>query len=383
MRIGLDARPALLSRSGISRYVAELVAALARRSGEHSLRLYGDSWRPILEGERSTLVREAARAGSKHRLHRLPIPGRLARLLGPVGYGAESRLGRLDIFHHTDLVFLPVRRAPSVVTVYDLSFELEESFHGAEFRRDVSPRLRAAVAGAQAILTPSEATRRDLERLYDTGDTPIHVTPLAADHLFRTPRASDEEVERLLQARAITGEYILCVGTLEPRKNHERLLNAFEVFARDHEHTLVLIGGAGWLCEHLEARLSEFEKSGRVVRLRGLDDSFLPGLYERASMSIYPSLYEGFGLPVLEAMTCRTATITTQRGSLPEVGGDAVLYCDPEDEASIQQAMARVAEDEQLRHDLEQRGAERARLFSWDRVAEETLAVYRSCLEGS
>lgn len=376
MRVGIDVRAALLSRTGIARYVTELTAALgALAAPELDLVLFGDS----LAAAQNEPGRLAARSGG--RLVRARLPGRLYRTLGRLGVSVEARTGRLDVFHHTDLVFVPVRRARTVVTVHDVAFDVDRRFHGADFRRDVPGRLAAALAGAAAVVVPSAETGRQVVARYGVAEERITVVPHGADHArVAADPAAVQDAGDLLRARGAAGPVILCVGTLEPRKNHLRLLAAFDRFAREHPHVLVLAGGFGWLCDDVRARLAAAPKD-RVVHLPAADDRLLAALHAVAEFTVYPSLYEGFGLPVLESMARGVPVLTTRRGALPEVGGDAVEECDPEDVLSIERGLARLAGDPARRQELAARGTARAAAFTWRRSAAAHLAIYRAAAE--
>lgn len=379
MRVGLDARPFLFSRTGIGRNTGELIRALGQLEGLELL-LLGDSLRDLLDRSR---VEELLRV-SGARLFRRRIPGRLLPLLGWLGHGVDRRLGGIDLFHHTDLVYPPVHRARTVMTLHDVSFELEPSFHGADFRRDVPPRVRRALAGAAAVIVPSRETERQLVERCGIPARKIRVLPLGADHALRPERTDPRLGARRLGQLGIQRPYLLSVGTLEPRKNHLRLLDAFARFRRERPerpHQLVLAGGFGWLDGPVRARLRETNADGRIVHLPDLDDGDLMALYDLAEQHVYPSLYEGFGLPVLESMARGVATITSRRGSLPEVGGDAVLYADPEDPEELAGLMALLTEDDARRRELAEAGRNRARRFRWSDVARGHLEVYRSVLQ--
>ena len=373
MIVGLDVRPMLFSRTGIGRYVAELIRALGCLPEGPDLRLYGDSFRGVLDPQRVAAIVSASGA----KLVRRRIPGRVTRLLGQVGYGVERRLGAIELFHYTDLVFPPVRGTRTVVTVQDLVFEIDASFHGPEFRRDVPARLRRVVDAAARVIVPSQETFRQVAERYAVPEERLVLIPHGAEHMQDAPATPVEQFEEWARTLGIRRPYLLSVGTIEPRKNHLRLLAAFERFCRSRPHMLVLVGGFGWLDEAVRERLLKLRPTGRVVHLQGLDDRMLPALYDHAELNVYPSLYEGFGLPVLEGMARGVATVTTRRGSLAEVGGSAVRYFEAEEEGSLLEALEELADSEELRVRLGQAGRSRAAQFTWAGSAREHLRVYR------
>ncbi|MFG0316295.1 MAG: glycosyltransferase family 4 protein [Planctomycetota bacterium JB042] len=380
MRIGVDFRPVLFSRTGIARYVAELVKGLGALGAlDLDLRLHGDAFRRELDPVRAARIVRLGRA----RLYRRRIPGRLQRLLGPLGRTVDRRLD-VELFHHTDLAIPPVGAVPTVVTLHDLAFEVDPSFHEPAFRRDVAPRVRAVVERAAKVITPSAETARRLGEFYGVERDRVAIVPHAADHMLAPDDAADEEeVRRLLDAAGVRSPYVLSVGTIEPRKNHLRLLRAFERFAARRPHGLVLVGRWGWLCDDVRAALAPLVAAGRAVHLETLHDRFLPGLYDAAEFSIYPSLYEGFGLPVLEAMARGCPVVTTEGGALPEVAGSAAVACDGSSEEALEAALACVADDPSLRRSLAAKGRARAAEFSWLRSAAAHLDVYREVVRRS
>ncbi len=379
MRIGIDFRPALFTRTGVGRYVRELVRAeqaLGREDLE--LALYADSWRPPVDVETLAIAR-----ASRTTLARARIPGRLFQLLGRAGFGVENRIGRIDLFHHTDLVFPPVRCAPQVVTLHDLAFEIDESFHAPEFGRAIRARMRAALPRVRAVITPSEETRRRVLERYGLPLERVACIPHAVDHMLEPlDAAGDDEVDRLLERHRVRRPFVLAVGTIEPRKNHRRLLAAFELFGKKHPHQLVVVGRYGWLCEDVRERLKELAAGERVAHLDDVPDRFLPGLYDRAEIHAYPSLYEGFGLPALESMARGTPTITTRGGALGEVGGDAVFYVDGRSVDEIAEALAILADDPARRERLGRAGRLRAERFRWKDSARAHVELYRRVMDG-
>jgi glycosyltransferase involved in cell wall biosynthesis len=228
---------------------------------------------------------------------------------------------------------------------------------------------------ATALIAVSEATKRDLGELYGIASDRIHVIPEAAAPRFRP--VSADRAARVRQRYGLPARFVLAVGTLEPRKNLTRLVHACEsLFAEDAVDALVLVGGRGWLDSDFYRMLDDSPWKGRVMLPGYIADDDLPAVYAAASVTALPSLYEGFGLPVLEAMACGSPVCTSNASSLPEVAGDAALYFDPLDVEQMTAQLRRVVSDEALAKDLGERGLARASLFSWDRVARETLAVY-------
>jgi glycosyltransferase involved in cell wall biosynthesis len=232
---------------------------------------------------------------------------------------------------------------------------------------------------AAKVITLSESTKSDLVRFYRLPPNKVVVTPAAASREF-TPRPK-AEVDKVRERYGVSGEYVLAVGNVQPRKNLRRLVESFGELAGDFpDLTLVIAGGSGWRSSEVGAAVSRLGLESRVRFTGYVAGEDLPALYSGATLFCYVSLYEGFGLPPLEAMACGTATITSNRSSLPEVVGDAALQTDPYSVCEIASAMRRLLSDSPLRAEYECRGLERAALFSWERTARMTRDVYDDVL---
>lgn len=295
-------------------------------------------------------------------------------------------VGRLptDVLHYpasfTRLLGSGLSRASRVVlTVHDLSFLREPGW----FRWDRSAYYRAmirrSVRHATRILADSEATSRDLQEYLDVDPSRIDVTPLGVDSRFRP--ASEEEVTRAQETYDLPETFFLYVGTLEPRKNVPRLIQAFDSIAGECEHDLVIAGRDGWKFDSIYDAAAATEHSGRIHFIGFVEDDMLPAVLSAAEAFVWPSLWEGFGLPPLEAMACGAPVITSNTSSLPEVVGDAALTVPPEDTDAIAHAMRTLLADPERRKSLRDRGMRRAGEFTWKRTAELTYAAYRKACE--
>ncbi len=286
-----------------------------------------------------------------------------------------------DLFHapHYVVPISPPRR--TVVTIHDL-MHLTRPEHGALPKRLYARvMLRRAVEAAARILTPSEATRREIVAFDARADAKAVVIPNAVDPRFLAPQTESDRA-RVRSAYGLDARYVLFAGNDKPHKNLEGLLAAFARFAkRDWARLLVLAGGAR---PRAGARLEAIERHGLLTRVRDLGvvpDGDLVALMAEADALALPSLAEGFGLPVLEAMAAGTPVVCSNRGALPEVAGDAALVVDPLDADALAGALLRITSDETLRRDLAARGRERAARFSAREAARRTADVYREVLE--
>jgi glycosyltransferase involved in cell wall biosynthesis len=275
-----------------------------------------------------------------------------------------------DVIHTPTLLVPPRGRQPLVVTVLDLSILLFPQHHGRWWRAVARLGLDRAVREADALIAISQHTANDLVRLTGVARERVHVIPLAAD-----PRFAPVHDLTVPARYGIGAPYLLYLGTLEPRKNLTALLHAF---ARSNggDTKLVLAGAKGWMFEEIFNTVTKLGIASRVVFPGFVEEADLPALLNGATAFVYPSEYEGFGLPVLEAMSCGAPVITTNVSSLPEVAGDAGLLVPPGDVEALYGALRRVLSEPTLREEMKHKGLERAAQFSWMRTAQETVDVY-------
>ncbi|HLQ37974.1 MAG TPA: glycosyltransferase family 1 protein [Planctomycetota bacterium] len=353
--VALDYRPAMLRNAGIPRAVRELAHALAAQPGL-LLHLFAHSL---------AAARRSDRLPANARLHRLPIPGRSLPLLRRCGLGADRLAGGASVFHWTDYVYPPVTRAVPVLTVHDLAFARDPSFHGRAQADELLRRTRGAAALARAIIVPSAATAEDVRAVLQP-TAPVHVVPFGVDH-----------VPEVTGPHPLGGQpYALAIGTVEPRKNHLRLLAAWQRLPRPRP-LLVVVGRTGWECEAAAQALLAAQSDGDLRWYERASDPTIWGLLAHAEVLLYPSLYEGFGFPPLEAMALGVPVVAGDRPAIRESCDDAALYCEPTDESSIAAAIERALGDVPLRTELCARGRRRAARFTWNACARAHAAIYR------
>jgi glycosyltransferase involved in cell wall biosynthesis len=282
-------------------------------------------------------------------------------------------LAGLDLVHATSAAVPPVAGRPLVATVHDLAFRHFPNAYPAAGRRYHDRSARVVAGEAARLLVPSAATARDLVELYGVEPARVTVTPLGVEPPAEPDRAG---AGRLLHDLGVRGPFLLAVGTQEPRKNLPRLLAAFgEVTDELPDHYLVVVGPVGW-----GPALRPTWESVRVKLAGPVGDATLHALYQAADGLAYPSLYEGFGLPVLEAMAHGVPVLTSDRSSLPEVAGDAALLVDPLDRGAIAKGLVRLLTDSALRRRLAAAGPRRAASFTWPATAAATWAAYREAM---
>jgi glycosyltransferase involved in cell wall biosynthesis len=295
----------------------------------------------------------------------------------PVGFALESRSEKLDLFHAQ--YFLPHHLScRTVLTVHDVIYERFPEFFASRGLRLRKIGIPWSCRHADHVITVSEYSKRDLVELYRLDPKRVTVTYEAPDPGHR-PLDREKAKERLRQVYQIAGDYILYVGAIQPRKNIPRLLSAFARLKRSHHlpHKLVIVGPKAWLSGEAMRSLEGHAFKDEIIVTGYVPREMLPCFYNAASVFVYPSICEGFGLPVVEAMACGTPTITSRGSSLEEIAGDAAVLIDPLDVSAITSAMDRVLSDSDLRASLRVRGLARSNGFSWQKMAAQTHEVYR------
>ncbi|WP_298403996.1 glycosyltransferase family 1 protein [uncultured Chloroflexus sp.] len=358
--IDIDAsRATVAQRTGTERYSYEVIAALDRIApAEVQFRLY-------INGGHDRLPPLSQRV----QVRDIRWPRLWTHLrLGPASWRARPQV--LFVPAHV----VPLLHPPTVVTIHDVGYRVFPEAHTARRRLELEVTTRWSLRAARRVLAVSHATKRDLVNWYGIDPDRIMVTHLGLSAEVRPP--DDPQWVAAVRARYGLAQrpYLLYIGTVQPRKNLARLIEALAtVLAAGYDLDLVLAGKRGWLSEPIERRANELGVVDRVRFTGYVADADLPALLAGALAFVFPSLYEGFGLPVLEAMACGAPVITSTISSLPEVAGDAALLVDPLDTNAIAAAIVRMHDDTALRTDLRQRGLARARQFTWEACARRTL----------
>jgi len=378
MRIALDVTQTCRERAGCAWYADSLAQALVQYAPEHSFVLYHQfaNWHneDTLKG---TVIRsrnvESPFVGT---------PAEVSRTTWSKLMAGADLPGDPHVVHSNSFQAPALGRVPLVFTVYDVSFWIYPEFTTEENRLLCQRGLLQALRHASGFAFISQSARSEFEKLFpdwlEKSGRPWAVTPLGA-----RVRSSVETPFPLEEHRLLPGSYWLSVGSLEPRKNIGALLDAHQAYWERSQRRLPLViaGGAGWNSQDVKKRIAALAESGRVVPVGYVRDDQLPSLYARATALIFPSLYEGFGLPILEAFSHRCPVITAKHTSLTEVAGDAVLEINPRDPASLCEAMLKLETTPEHSARLREAGARRAGLFSWEKTAAETLRLYEQVIK--
>lgn len=366
MRLGFDVRLTYYTGGGIAKYIRRLAEHLPQMEPAHTY-FHFYRRRPT-----EVLARRARRVACFTPAH---------HPLETWALGAEIWPHRLDLFHSPD--FIPPRWGAKrfVITVHDLAFLRYPQFLTTESRRYYNGQIQYAVSHAQAISADSHATKADLINLLNVPEKKITTIHLGLDAQFHPRPAA--EVDAVLARHRLPRGFILFVGTFEPRKNVPTLLKAYAALRAQWPAAppLALAGNRGWLFEEAQTLAGELNLHAHTYFMENFPSADLPATYCGAGVVVLPSHYEGFGFPVLEAMGSGTPVVMSNVSSLPEVGGNAVLSCSPTDVDALADALHRALTDSALRAKLIESGLARAKTFTWEKTARETLALYEKANE--
>jgi glycosyltransferase involved in cell wall biosynthesis len=373
--LAYNATPLLSPRTGIGRYAASLAAQLLAM-GVPIHFFYGSGWSRQLSTRPAAAI-EPAKAFVKRWL---PRPYALARAAQQAAFSLGTARRHADLYH--DPAGFPLRfSGPTVATVHDLSWLRFPDTHPPARVRAYHGWFEATLRRSAHLITDAESTRRELIDDFAVPPERVTAVPLAAGDAFR-PRTADEVAPVLARHGLRWRGFLLSVGTVEPRKNLDAVLRAYAALdpALRRHWPLAIAGMPGWLTAQFDTRVGPLEEKGEVKRLGYVDDDELAALLAAARLLVYPSLYEGFGLPPLEAMASGTPVVTSNASSLPEVVGRAGIQVAPWDIDALGEAIRALIDDDPRWEALRSAGLARAAQFSWARCAAETLAVYRQAL---
>lgn len=371
--IYVDVSAAVHSRAGLGRYSERLAGALHEEHPDQIALFHNHGPQGKLPDSLTNIPRRSVRLGYK--------PWRSVILLAHLLHlGFNRVLPDARLFHSTEHLLMPLRRVPTVLTVHDLIYKLYPQYHKRLNYWYLNVAMPLFCRRASAIIAVSEATRHDIVRHYDVEPDKIHVVYEAAAKHFTPPDA--EDVDRVRQKYDLPKQFLIHLSTIEPRKNLSRLVDALGQLRQAHpELKLVLVGSKGWLYDDFFAKIRETGLQEVVMALGWAPDADLPAIIGAAELAVQPSLYEGFGLPILEHMACAQVVAASDASSHPEIGGDAAAYFNPHDVRDMANMIARLMDDEDERRRRRRAGLQQAARFSWQRAARETMEVYEGLIE--
>lgn len=375
---------ALLSQlTGIGQYVLNLAKGLQADDDIGLDLFYGDHFSPEIKhavtlkaGQVRALIRAIVRTT-------IPNAYGVHRMLHQRNFDKGLRQKRYDVYHEPNYLALRFE-GPTVITVHDLSWIRFPETHPAERVKAMNRFFEPALRKASLLLTDSAYIREEVIRTFALDPANVVSIPLGLDPLFRPMRP--DQTQAVLEPLALHhSQYFLSVGTLEPRKNMQATVTAYSRLPSQvrEKFPLVLAGMKGWHTSKLETLLRPLVEKGQVKMLGYLERSELAAVMAGARSMVYPSIYEGFGLPPLESMGCAVPPIISTASCLPEVVGDAGLAVEPADVDGLAEAMQQMVDDYALREQLSQRSLERAALFTWERCVAGTVAAYRRAASNS
>jgi len=379
VNIGIDCNPIMNKKTGVGNYMHNLLLELAKIDKTNSYTLFFYSLRNL----------DITKAGQYNFKYKKTVSLRIPRLLLDFFWNnlrfppIEFFIGRVNIFHG-NFYLPPMKKGVNgIITIYDMSF-----FDCPEFHTKATQRFRSKVLKshyiASKIVTISDFSKSEILKYINIPEEKIEVIypGVSLPTEVKLKRNEDD----ILKKYSLSKKYILYVGTIEPRKNLEGLIKAYKLLLSDdkykNKYDLVIVGKLGWKYETFFKTLENLDLQDKVKRLGYIPDEELPAIYKHTSLFVYPSIYEGFGLPVLEAMAYGVPVITSNISSLPEVAGDAALLINPYNYKEIRDGIADILSTEQLKSQLIARGKDRVKKFPWRKTAEKTLEIYKKVYNG-
>jgi glycosyltransferase involved in cell wall biosynthesis len=366
--ICIDLSAAAHERAGLGRYAANLAQSMLKL--EPSLTAFINDFR---ESRLSSPLNALP-------THTAGLPRKLWRLRAAASYFGgppmDKAFNGVTLFHATEHLLPKLTRARSVFTLHDTAYLLFPQYHLLQNRLYLTVMMPRFLARADAVITVSENTRRDALRFYRLDPAKVHVIPEGVEPRFQ-PENNPQQRAEIKKRYGLPDRFILCVSTIEPRKNLPLLLEAYTALRPQCPNVgLVIAGGKGWLYESFFEHLRSLGLESQITLTGYVPEADLPGLINCAEVFTYPSKFEGFGLPPLEAMACGVPVVCSNASSLPEVVGDAGILLPPDDVRGWVEALTHVLTDPTFHADLRARGLARARQFSWETAARQTWAVY-------
>ncbi len=370
--IYVDVSAAVHSRAGLGRYSEGMALALnAQQPGRFKL-FFNRGSDGKLPASLAAIPHRSVKLGYK--------PWRMAVLMAQLSRVSFAPLvPGVELFHSTEHLLFPLRSQPTVLSIHDLIFKLFPDYHKKLNYWYLNWAVPIFARRATAIIAVSEATKRDVVQQYGIDPAKIHVVLEAAADYFRVPSA--EKIAEVRQRYQLPDRYLLHLSTIEPRKNLDRLVDALLIVRRSQpDLKLVLVGSKGWLYDDFFGRIERENLQDTVIALGWVPDEALSAVIAGAALAVQPSLYEGFGLPILEHMASGQVVAASDSSSFPEVGGDAAAYFDPLDSQAMADTILTLLNDHDQYAQRRELGLAQAAQFSWQRAARETIAIYDQLL---
>lgn len=369
MKIALDVSQIVYEGTGVANYTKELTSSLIKNFPQEEYVFYAGALKKL-----STINHyRKSSPWKKAKWNIAPLPPKLASLLfNKLDYSIDNLISDFDVLHTSDWTE-PRSKKPTVTTVHDLVFRRYPDTVNELIKETQQLRLSRIKDQSCHIIVDSQNTKKDLIDLYKIDESRISTVYLAPSEIF-TPLKKDQ-IKKTLTNLNLNSEYILFVGTQEPRKNLQKSIESFRSFKEKYktDHKFVVVGNTGW---GEKANINQKD----IINLGRVDEELLPALYSGCDAFLFPSLYEGFGLPVLEAMACGAPVITSDNSSLSEISGDAAILIDPHETYEIRDALKKAIT---RKSSLESASLKQASKFSWDKTAEKTYSIYKNVVEAN
>ncbi|MBU2805850.1 glycosyltransferase family 4 protein [Acidithiobacillus ferridurans] len=378
LRIAVESQSMVPPRSGIGRYAWELTRVIARQDGVRVLYFHGTHWLDRWIDMMPPPVRPEAGRFYRRSREIVPFGRHIRQAIDTIAFAFMARKKRIQIIFAPNYIG-PDTSVPTVITVHDLSHIRYPETHPDKRVAFLNQALPKAIRKARKVLVVSQFTAGEVRALFPEAVDKIQVIYPGVENRFFSPPDAEAQMVLADLLHQDDRSYFLFLATLEPRKNLSRILSAYEQLPDKirQAHPLVLAGRVGWRESKFAEPLARLVARREAFLLGFVPDNVLPALYRGALALLYPALYEGFGLPPVEAMAAGCPALVGNVTAMPEVCGDAALYCNPLDVDSIRDGMIRLAEDTTVREDLAQRGPQRASLYSWEKAGSELLTVLK------
>ncbi len=372
MRIAIDIRALVGTKTGIGRLLVNLLTSLNSFADDNEIGLFFNS----LRGE----IPKGVPDTNKYLIQRTRIPNRLLNVLWAYSSfpKVDSLLKEIDVYYSPNFQAPPASKAARVVTIHDLVFFTNPELAMPAAVRHFKYRIKHYAGRADIITADSNATADDIINHLDVPEEKVKVLYPGTIHINKS---SEEEISLLKNKYNLENNFALFVGCLEPRKNLARLLKAYDDSGIYKDIQLVMAGPKGWYFDDLTSVWNSLKCRDRIKWLNYVTDDELAALYNSALFFVYPSLAEGFGLPILEAMSAGCPVMTSNISSMPEVGGDSAYYVDPLQTESITEGLLKISGDSDLRRDLREKGYERIKRFSWDKMSAGLMDILKLAVE--